>query len=292
MNDTSSSPSRRASAAMLIASLVIVGTVGLLRRHIPLSSAALAFARGLIGGLSLLLYARLVRKGAGERIPRKKLWGLILNGAFLGINWMLLFEAFNHTTIAVATLCYYLAPTLVVLASPLVFGEKLTVKKLLCAAAALLGMAFLSGFFGESGGRVDLRGVAFGLGAAVFYALVMILNKKISGVDVYERTIVQLLSAAAAMAPYLLLSGDTGAGALTPAGVLLVLAAGVVYTGLVYALYFGSMEALPAQTIARLSYIDPIVALLVSALVLREGLSPAGLLGAALILGAAVVGES
>ena len=94
------------------------------------------------------------------------------------------------------------------------------------------------------------------------------------------------------MAPYLLLSGDTGVGALTPVTVLLVLAAGVVYTGLVYALYFGSMEALPAQTIARLSYIDPIVALLVSALVLREGLSPAGLLGAALILGAAVVGES
>ena len=291
MSEQTPSRSRRVSAVMQIASLVIVGTIGLLRRYIPLSSAALAFARGLIGGVSLWIFARAGRRGPREKLPRKRLWGLVLNGAFLGINWMLLFEAYNHTTIAVATLCYSLAPTRVVLASPAVFGEKLTTRKLLCAAAALLGMALISGFFGSRGEGADPRGVAFGLGAAVFYALVMILNKKIGGVDVYDRTVIQLLSAAAAMVPYLLLTGGAEVSALTPRTALLVLAAGVIYTGLVYALYFGSMEALPAQTIARLSYIDPVVALFVSAAVLREGLTPAGILGAVLILGAAVIGE-
>ena len=280
---------RNQSLLMLTASMAIVGTVGLLRRYIPLSSAALAFARGLIGGLSLLGYTRLFRGGKRERIPGKKRWALMLNGVFLGINWMLLFEAFNHTTIAVATLCYYLQPTIVVLLSPLVFGEKLTAKKLGCAAAALLGMVLVSGVT-DGGGAAGARGIAFGLGAAVFYSLVVILNKKIEGVDTYERTVIQLLSAAAAMAPYLLLTEGFSAIRFTPVTVLLVLAAGVVYTGLVYALYFGSMEALSAQTIAHLSYIDPVVALLVSALVLRESLSVRGILGAALILGAAMLG--
>ena len=198
---------RSRALLMNIASLVIVGTVGLLRRHIPLPSAALAFARGLIGGLSLWLWTRLRRRGPRERIPTKTLLGLVLNGAFLGVNWMLLFEAYEHTTIAVATLCYYLAPTLVMLSSPLLFGEKLTGKKLGCAAAALVGMALVAGVTGAE--RPDLRGVAFGLGAAIFYALVVILNKKIRGVDAYDRTVIQLLAAAAAMTPYLLLSGGS-----------------------------------------------------------------------------------
>ena len=283
---------RTKSLLQQIASLVIVGTVGLLRRHIPLSSAALAFARGLIGGVSLWLWTKLRRRGPREKIPPKKLRGLVLNGAFLGVNWMLLFEAFNHTTIAAATLCYYLQPTIVVLLSPLVFGEKLTAKKLSCAAAALLGMALVSGVLGPERAAADPRGVALGLGAAVFYSLVVIGNKKLGGVDVYDRTVIQLLSAAAAMTPYLLLTERLSPAAFTPTTLLLVLTAGVVYTGLVYALYFGSMDALPAQTIARLSYIDPVVALLVSALVLHEGLTFGGVLGAALILGSAVIGES
>ena len=280
---------RSRALLMNIASLVIVGTVGLLRRHIPLPSAALAFARGLIGGLSLWLWTRLRRRGPRERIPTKTLLGLVLNGAFLGVNWMLLFEAYEHTTIAVATLCYYLAPTLVMLSSPLLFGEKLTGKKLGCAAAALVGMALVAGVTGAE--RPDLRGVAFGLGAAIFYALVVILNKKIRGVDAYDRTVIQLLAAAAAMTPYLLLSGGSVVSELSGGTALLVLAAGVIYTGLVYALYFGSMDALPAQTIARLSYIDPIVALLVSAVFLREPLPLSAVFGAVLILGAAAIGE-
>ena len=55
---------------------------------------------------------------------------LILSGALIGFNWILLFEAYNYTTVATATLCYYMQPTIVILLSPLFFRERLTAKKL------------------------------------------------------------------------------------------------------------------------------------------------------------------
>lgn len=282
----------RKSCAMLIASLVIVSTIGLFRRYIPLSSALLAFFRGLIGGLSLLAWLKLRGRGAWQRLGGRKLRALVLNGAFLGINWILLFEAYNYTTIAKATLCYYFQPTIILLLSPLLFREKLTPRKLLCALLAILGMLFVTGLFGsriaEAG---DLRGILFGLGAAVFYSLVIIVNKKIGEVDTYQRTVVQLLSAAAVLVPYLLLKGDFSGIEYSPRLILLLLVVGVVHTGITYALYFGSMSGLKAQSISMLSYLDPVLALFVSALLLREPLSAGAVTGAVLVIGSALLSE-
>ena len=284
--------SNKKSYGMMIASLLIVGTIGVFRRYIPLSSSLLAFFRGLIGSISLILYVTLVKKRGWQKIEGKKLAGLVLNGAVLGINWILLFEAFKYTTIAKATLAYYMQPTIILLLSPLLFREKLTVKKLLCAAAALLGMVLVSGVIGaDEAAQKDAQGILFGLGAACFYAGVIILNKKIEGVDAYQKTIVQLLSTAVVLVPYLLLRGEF-AGIVFDGGLLLlVLIVGVIYTGVVYALYFGSMSGLRAQTISTLSYIDPVTAMIVSALILRERLSLISLIGAVLIIGSALISE-
>lgn len=277
---------------MLIASLLIVGTIGILRRYIPLSSAPLAFFRGLIGGLSLLAFMVLRGKTHWQRMAGKTLMLLILNGAFLGINWIFLFEAFNYTTISKATLCYYMQPTIVLLLSPILFRERLTLLKLLSAAAALFGMVLVSGVM-EAGtsSSGDGKGVIFGLAAAVFYSLVVILNKKIVGADPYQKTVVQLISAAVVLLPYLVLTNGFGLAAFDWQLVLMLLVIGVVYTGVVYALYFGSMSGLRAQTISALSYIDPIVAMIVSAVVLGEGMSAGGLIGAAMILASAAIAE-
>ena len=181
-------------------------------------------------------------------------------------------------------------PTIVTLLSPLLFREKLTGRKAACAAVAVAGMVLVSGVLeGARGG--SLRGVLLGLGAALFYSAVVIMNKRITGVDMYRKTTVQLLSAGAVMAPYLLVTGGFGGGGFTPAAVGLLLVAGIVHTGIAYVLYFGSMERLRVQTVAILSYIDPVSALLFSALLLREPLSAAGLIGAAMIIGSAVVSE-
>ena len=282
----------RWSVLMLVTSMLIFGTIGVFRKYLPVSSAFLAFSRGILGGLCILAFTRL-RKERRERIPRRTLLGLVVSGALIGINWMLLFEAFNHTTVAVATLCYYMEPTIVMLLSPLIFRERLTVRKSVCAAVAIAGMVLVSGVIGDSGSRGgSLRGVLLGLGAAVFYSAVVIMNKKIRGVDAYRKTTVQLLSAGLVMVPYLFLTGGFSTNGFSPAAVILLLVVGILHTGIAYVLYFGSMDGLRVQSVALLSYIDPVSALLFSAFLLREPLSLLNIIGAVMIIGSAVISET
>ena len=275
----------------LTLSMVIFGTIGVFRRYIPLPSSLVAMTRGLTGMLFLLLVMVLRKCGMNRTAVRRKLGLLCLSGAAIGVNWILLFEAYNYTSVATATLCYYLAPMFVILASPLVVGERLTARKLICVLAALLGMVFVSGVLESGGGSSDLKGVLLGLGAAVLYASVVLMNKQLGDVPAYDRTIVQLGSSAAVLLPYVLLTENLGTLSFTPGTIGLLLVVGVVHTGIAYALYFGSLMQLKAQTAAILSYIDPVVAVLLSALVLREHMSLLSCLGAVLVLGAAVVSE-
>ena len=282
----------RRSVLMIVTSMLIFGTIGIFRRHIPLPSAFLAFSRGIMGGLFLLAF-RALKKNTSGRLPLRQLAMFSLTGALIGINWILLFEAYNYTTVAVATLCYYMQPTIVVLLSPFVFGEKLTFKKAVCAAVAILGMVLVSGVLGGAGQNSgDLRGVLLGLGAALLYATVVILNKKTGGADPYQRTTVQLLAAGLIMVPYLLLTNGFHVDAFDLKALVLLLIVGIVHTGIAYLLYFASIEGLKAQSIAMLSYIDPASALLFSALLLHEPLGPVSALGAVMIIGSAFISEA
>ncbi len=278
------------SVLMFVATMLIFGTIGVFRRYIPVSSAFLAFIRGGIGGLSILAFTQWRKKGRGK-ISSRVLPVLVFTGMMIGANWILLFEAYNHTTVAVATLCYYMQPTIVTLLSPLVFRERLTVKKAICAVVAVAGMVLVSGVTGGSGQGGDFRGILLGLGAAVFYSGVVMMNKKMQGIDAYRKTTVQMLSAGLVMAPYLLLTGGFSAEGITPGSVLLLLVVGIVHTGIAYVLYFASMDGLRVQSVALLSYIDPVSAMLFSAFLLREPLSLLNIIGAVMIIGSAVAGE-
>lgn len=280
------------SYAALIGSMLIFGTLGVVRRYVPLSSAMLALCRGALGSVFLLVFV-LVRGGKLKLPERKATLWLILTGAIMGLNWMLLFEAYSYTTVAAATMCYYMQPTIVILLSPLVFRERLSGRKLACAAAAIVGMLFVSGVLSGGVGQVqDIRGIAFGLGAAALYAAVIILNKKVVVEDIYAKTVIQLAGAALVMIPYVLLTEGVPELTLTAADIGMVLLVGIVHTGITYALYFGSMQRLKAQTVAVMSYIDPVFALLLSAAVLHESLTPLGIVGAVLIIGSAVISET
>lgn len=282
----------RAARRNVIASMFIYGTIGVFVRYIPLHSSMTAMMRGLIGApfLLLVLLSRRSRMDWGG--IRRNLGLLCLSGAMLGINWILLFEAYRYTTVATATLCYYFAPIFLVAASPFVFGEKMTARKLLCVLAALLGMVFVSGVAqGGLPALSELRGVLLALGAAVFYACIVIANKKLLGISAYDRVIMQLFISVLVLLPYNVLTGAFAALRFSPFILLMLLIVGAVHTGLAYLLYFGSMDALSSQTLAILSYIDPVVAVLLSALLLKEPLGAAGILGAALILGGAFISE-
>lgn len=273
--------------------MLIFGTIGIFRRYIPLSSGLLAFTRGMLGGLSLIIFVKL--KGGDIRLDLAphQFAQLIVAGAAMGINWILLFESYTYTTVATATLCYYMQPTIVLLLSPVIFGERLTGKRAACAGTAIIGMVLVSGVTGGHGTHgEDARGILLGLGAALLYAIVVIMNKRLGGIDAYKKTAIQLLSAGIVMIPYLCLSHDRGAMGFDALTAALLLIVGIVHTGIAYLLYFGSMDGLEAQTIALLSYIDPVSALVCSSLLLQEPLSATGLIGAAMILGSAIIGET
>lgn len=279
-----------AARLRLALSMLLFGTIGIFRRGIALPSTVIALVRAAVGTVFLLALLLLRRQRLSLSGIRRNLLPLLLSGAVLGFNWILLFEAYQYTTVATATLCYYMAPIFVLLASPLLLGERLTRRRAVCAAVALGGMALVSG--AAEGGLPtggEGKGIALGLAAAALYAAVVLLNKRLRDIPAYDRTIVQLGVATLVLLPY----APQGAGILAADGqtLMLLLVMGIVHTGLAYALYFGTAAILPAQTLALFSYIDPIVAVLLSALLLRETMGAAQWLGAAAVLGATLVSE-
>ena len=282
----------RTEKLKLITSMCIFGTIGIFVRNIPLPSSIIAFARGLVGMLFLLAVVLVKKSPISIKDIKKNLLWLIVSGAFLGMNWILLFEAYRFTSVATATLCYYLAPIIVILVSPLLLKEKLTLRKVVCTVVALAGMVLVSGVLQNGMPKTEeLKGILFGLGAAVLYACIMIINKKIQGISAYDKTIVQLGISAVVILPYCLLTEEVTALTFSGNVLFMLLLVGILHTGITYFLYFGAMGQLNAQTVAIISYIDPVVAVLISVFVLREGMDVGGLIGAVLILGAALASE-
>lgn len=291
---------------MLIIAMVIFGTIGIFRKYIPLSSGMLAFVRGILGAAFLFSYVLFRGRNAEEgavgslkkellNIGPKMVFSLFIMGAGIGINWMLLFESYNYTTVSIATLCYYMEPTIVILCSPFIFGEKLTPGKLKCAGAAVFGMVLVSGVLegGAGSGAGNAKGIIFGLAAALLYAIEVMLNKKASHVDPIILTMIELFGAGAVMFPYVLITEGFGQlGQIDLKVALLLLTVGIVHTGITYVIYFGSMKKLKAQTIALISYIDPVTALVLSAVILHEQMSILGMIGAVLILGSTLISET
>lgn len=281
------------SKISLIGAMCIFSTIGLLRRYIPLSSGTVALARAVIGTVFLGLILLLRKQKLDLQAIRKNALLLLFSGCALGLNWMLLFEAYNHTTVATATLCYYMAPILLILVSPFLFREKMSPRKWLCCAAAFVGIILVSGITQAGFSlQTDAKGIVFGLTAALFYACVVALNKKMQGLTPLSRTLLQLAVSSVVLLPYTLVAEDLSAAVtMEPLGLILLIVAGVVHTGIAYGLYFDTVGTLSAHTSALLSYIDPILAVILSALFLQERMGIEVIIGGALILGAAAISE-
>lgn len=273
---------------LMAAAMFIFGTIAPFVRNISVSSGELALYRAvlaslLVGGFLLVTKQRLQLVSI-----KKELLLLLLSGAAMGINWILLFEAYKYTTVSVATLSYYFAPVIVMAVCPIIFKEKLSAKQIICFVMATAGLVLITGTAG--GGNSDLIGIAFGLGAAVFYATVMLLNKFIKGVTGIHRTFIQFIAAIIVLLPYVALSGGFTLGELSFTGWGALLIVGLVHTGITYCMYFSALKELPGQKVAILSYIDPLVAVLVS-LLLNETMTVPQIIGGVLILGFTLLSE-
>ncbi len=268
----------------IITAMTAFGTISLFVKNIALSSSEIAFWRGVIA-MAVLFIFMLATKGFSQwTAVKKQLPKLILSGAAMGFNWILLFEAYNYTSVALSTLCYYFAPTVVILMSAVIFREKLTRKQLICFIASTAGLVLIIGVSGGNGGGHDFIGVLYGLGAALLYAAVVLLNKATGGIPGLTRTFFQFMAAVLVLLPYIAMTNGFHIGALDGKGMVNLLIIGVVHTGIMYFLYFSSLSELRGQQAAILSYIDPLVAIIVSVLLLGETMTVMQLVGGAAIL--------
>lgn len=273
----------------VIAAMLIWGSLGLVVRNIDLPSAQIVLWRAILGGAFLLVVLLAGREKPNIAALKRNLPLLLCSGAVMGLNWALLFESYRYTTVSAATLSYYCAPVMVMLAAPFVLKEKLTAAKAVGVVMAMAGMVLLAG--SGAGGTDPVRGVICGLAAAAFYATVMLLNKFVTGLSGLVATLVQLAGAGVVMLAYVTISGSANWTLPQGKGLAALLMVGVLHTGVALWLFFSALRTLPAQTSALLSYIDPASALFFSAVFLNEQLGLAQLAGAALILGGAAVGE-
>lgn len=273
-----------------IISMLIFGSIGLIVKGIPLSSSQIAMIRGVIGSVFLIIAALVMKKKPTYKEIKKNLIILIASGAALGFNWILLFEAYRHTSITNATLSYYFAPVIVVFLSPFILKEKLTLRKFLCILTALIGM-FLVAWTGGDGSLAssELVGIGFGLSAAFLYAFVVILNKLIKNMGGLDTTIIQLTIASLVLIPYVLLQGAVPLNLLDTSSIIKLALVGLLNTGVAYLLYFSSVQKLESQTVAIFSYIDPISAVVMSAIFIGERISGLQFMGGILILGSAFI---
>lgn len=265
-------------------SMAIFGTLGLFVRNISISSAELALYRAILAAVLIGVYLMVTRQKILFSKIKREVPLLLLSGGAMGINWILLFEAYKYTTVSIAILSYYFAPVLVTVVCPIFFREKLTGKQILCFVMSTVGLVLIT-LTGESGGAQMLLGILFGLGAAVFYATVILLNKFIKNVGGIHRTFLQFLAAIVVLIPYVTLTGKVTLWQMGSTGWINLLIVGLVHTGITYCLYFSSLKELPGQKATILSYIDPLVAVMVSLLFLQEEMTVMQIVGGVLILG-------
>ena len=271
------------SKLKFMTAMLIFGSIGIFVRKIELSSAAIVHWRTLIGSVFLLLMLSLRKEAFDMNGVQKNRVGLIFAGVVLGGNWICLFEAYRYASVGIATMLYYCAPIAVYLLSPMLFRERLTMRKSLGMAAALAGMLVIQ-FAGSGMGGLSV-GIIYGLLSALLYASLMIINKRIQGVGGLESTFIQLLVSFVVMTVYLLVT--TGKLLALPVGrdIFLICIVGIIHTGIAFSLYISSMQRLSGSSISLLSYIDPASALLFAFAFLHERLTLVQLLGAVLIFG-------
>lgn len=276
----------------LIASMTIFGTIGIMVHYIKVPTSLILIVRGFLGAFFLIFLSKMKKEEISKKVIKKNILALCISGVLIGLNWIFLFEAYKYTSVAIATLCCYFAPVFMMMFSPFVLKEKLSTFNIICIFVALLGMVFVSGIFENNQvGLNNLKGVILGLMSAVCYACVVFLNKLLKNISANDMTIVQLGMAGLAFLPYAIFVQKISNIRIDLLSLGLLLILGILHTGYSYAMYFNCIKYLKAQTIAIYSYIDPIVAIFLSALILKQKLSFYGIIGAVLILGSTFLSE-
>lgn len=266
------------------AAMMISGTIGWFVMLSGLPVLDVVFWRCAIGAPVLLAVCAALGLLRGSLGPRL-LALAALGGVAIVLNWLLLFAAYSRASIAIATAVYNTQPFILVGLGALFFAERLTATKLAWLGLAFVGMLLIVQAKPSAGyvGSEHLGGILLALGAAFFYALAALVAKKLDGTPPHLIALIQVCVGSLMLAPFANLAqppSDGGSWAM-------LLTLGVVHTGLVYILLYGAIQKLPTHLTGALSFIYPVVAILVDYLALDHRLQPLQLLGIAAILLAA-----
>lgn len=280
---------RKLSRLQLISAMIAFGTIGVFVKNINLSSAEVALWRGVIAVVTLFILLIISKRIKGFFEIKENLWKLLLSGIAMGFNWVLLFEAYNHTSIALSTLSYYFAPTIIIVTSTFLFKEKLTLKQIICFIVSTTGLIMIIGL--NKGSSSDVKGILYGLSAACLYAIVILFNKATAEIEGLIRTFIQFLVAVIVLIPYVYFTNGFYINQLNNSGLVNLLILGVFHTGIIYYLYFNALSYLTGQQVAILSYIDPTIAVFLSVVVLGEIINTVQLIGGVILLAATFINE-
>jgi drug/metabolite transporter (DMT)-like permease len=271
-----------------LSALLLFGSNGIVASHISLTSYEIVFLRTLIGSLLLIvLYKFSGGKFSFIKYPQQFLL-LIGSGIAMGASWMFLYEAYRQIGVSIASLAYYCGPVIVMILSPLLFKEKLTWPKIVGFIVVVCGI-FLTNNQAMQEGK-STWGLFYGAMSAVLYAIMLILNKKANKIIGLENSMLQLTFSFVTVAVFIGIKQgfiiSIGRNDWIP-----VLILGLFNTGIGCYLYFSSLAALTVQTVAVCGYLEPLSAVFLSALFLKETLQPIQVIGAVLIIGGAMFGE-
>ena len=275
----------------LIIAMLIWGSIGIFVRNINFTSSQIALVRAIVGSIFLIIFSIISKENLSKEKIKSNFLVLICCGICLAFNWIFLFQAYRYTTISTATICYYLAPIIVVLLSPFLLKEKLNSVKVSCIVAAMIGMLCIVGIDKSSMGENNMVGILYGLSAACFYASVVILNKFLKDISGRDSAMVQLSVAAIFLLPYVIFTEKISLVGVSIQSMIILLVVGVVHTGIAYLLYFTVIQKIESQTVAIYSYVDPISAIIMSAIILSESMSLIQVIGGILILGSTFISE-
>ncbi len=275
----------------IIISMTVFGTLALFVKNISLPPGEIALFRALIASVAIMIYKALTAEKFLFAEIKRELPILFLSGVAMAFNWIFLFKAYHNTSVSIATLSYYFAPVIVMIASPILFKEKLSRKQIICFIMATIGLVMIIGVSGTNQSSDNLIGIAFGLIAAALYATVILLNKHIKSVTGIDRTLIQFFAAIIILLPYIYLTTGIHITSIDQRGLFNLLFLGTVHTGITYCLYFSSLKDLKGQEAAIFSYIDPLVAIIISVMILNESMSPVQILGGLMILGFTLFNE-
>ncbi|NLY44033.1 MAG: EamA family transporter [Clostridiaceae bacterium] len=270
------------------ASLLMFGMNGIVASYIHMNSYEIVLTRALIGSL-LLIFIFIITKQRVRLLDNKKhLLFVFISGIAIGISWMFLYEAYRQIGVSIATLACYSGPVIIMILSPILFHEKLTLQKIAGFLSVLIGMFCVNLQALNEGGTT--WGVLCGIMSAVTYAIMVIFNKKATSIKGLENSMWQLIIGFLTVSVFVIVKQGFSI-TIEPNSILPVLILGIVNTGIGCYFYFSSIVNLPVQTVAICGYLEPLSAVIFSVLLLNEPMGPVEIIGAALIIGGAAYGE-